>query len=267
VPEGDTVWLTARRLDQALAGRIVSRFDLRVPQLALADRRGDTVTEVRSRGKHILMRFAGGSTLHSHLRMDGSWVLDRAGHRHPAGPEHAIRAVVGNEEWVASGYRVHDLRLLPTNREHELIDHLGPDLLGADWDPAEAVRRLQRDPARPIGEALLDQANLAGIGNVYRAEVLFLRGVHPVTPVHDVADLDALVALAHRLMWANRNHPTQSTTGSTARGSEHWVYRRHQRACRRCGTVIVTAIPGRPPDQRRIWWCPTCQPKPTDAGV
>jgi endonuclease VIII len=260
VPEGDTVWLTAHRLDQALAGRIISRFELRVPAAALADLRGDRVTEVLSRGKHILMRLAGGGTLHSHLRMDGSWRVARSGRR-PNGPEHAIRVLVGNAEWVAAGYRVHDLRVLPTAEEAAVVGHLGPDLLGPDWDVAEAVCRLQRKPGRPIGEALLDQTNLAGIGNMYQAEILFLRGIHPWTPVAQVDDLPAVVTLAHRLLRSNRDHAAQSTTGSTARGSEHWVYRRAGQPCRRCGSPIVPGIQGQPPDHRTTWWCPTCQPQ------
>jgi endonuclease VIII len=260
VPEGDTVWLTAHRLDQALRGRPVRVFDLRVPQLATADLRGDTVTAVLARGKHLLTRFASGITLHSHLRMDGSWYLTRAGLRARRRPEHEIRALVGNDDWLATGYRVHDLRLVATEAEGALVGHLGPDLLGPDWDPAEAVRRLRERPERPVGEALLDQRNLAGIGNMYKSEALFLTGLHPERPVGDVRDLDGLVQLAQRLLAANRDHPMQSTTGLTQRGAEHWVYERAGQPCRRCRTPIRRATHGSPPQQRLTFWCPGCQP-------
>jgi endonuclease-8 len=263
VPEGDTVWLTAHRLDAALRGRPVTRFELRVPQLALADLRGDTVADVVARGKHILIRFLGGRTLHTHLRMDGSWHLSRAGERPRRHPEHLIRALIGNADWLAVGYRVHDVRLIATSEEAAVVGHLGPDLLSGDWDAddlAEAVRRLRQLPHRPVGEALLDQRNLAGIGNLYRAEVLFVRHLNPWTPVGDVPELAQLVDTARRLLRANRDHPEQSTTGLTARSEQHWVYQRGGQPCRRCGTLISAGQQGDPPRQRPTWWCPRCQP-------
>lgn len=261
MPEGDTVWLTARRLHQALAGREVTRFDLRVPALATADLRGRTVTEVIARGKHILTRFDDDRTLHSHLRMDGSWYLSRTGGPRPRRhPEHMIRALVGNPEWTATGYRVHDLRLVTRAGEDELVGHLGPDILGPDWDPERAVRNLRRDPQRPVGEALLDQSLLAGVGNMYKAEILFLEHLDPWTPVGEVPDLDAVVATSYRLLRANRDHPEQSTTGYVGRGREHWVYSRAGEACLRCGTPIRRGDQGEPPHQRPAFWCPVCQP-------
>ncbi|MDT4910456.1 MAG: endonuclease [Pseudonocardiales bacterium] len=166
MPEGDTVWLSARRLNQGLSGLLLTVFDLRVPELATVDLRGTAVTEVVARGKHLLIRLDDGHTLHSHLRMDGSWYLSRAGQRPRRHPGHMIRAQLGNVEWLATGYRVHDLRLVATSAEAELVGHLGPDLLGPDWDLDVAVRRLLREPATAIAEALLQQNNLAGIGNL-----------------------------------------------------------------------------------------------------
>src|ERR1700709_1078271 len=109
MPEGDTVWLTAKRLNDALGGRIVTTFDLRVPQLATADLRGKSIREVLARGKHILMRFENELTLHSHLRMDGSWHIGPPGRAARSRPEHTIRALVGNADWLATGFRVRDL--------------------------------------------------------------------------------------------------------------------------------------------------------------
>jgi endonuclease VIII len=263
MPEGDTVWLTARRLDQALRDRVLTVGELRVPQLATAELRGDTVTAVIARGKHLLTRLGSGRTLHSHLRMDGSWYLTRAGVRPRRHPEHMIRARLGNAEWLATGYRVHDLRLVRTKEEAQLVGHLGPDLLGPDWDADRAVANLRGRPDRAIGDALLDQRVLAGIGNLYKCETLFVRRVNPWTPVGDVPDLPALVAAAYRLLRANRDHPEQSTTGQTRRGEEHWVYQRTGEACRRCGTPITAAAQGDPPYARTTWWCPRCQQPPS----
>jgi endonuclease-8 len=260
MPEGDTVWLTARRLDQALRDRELTVFDLRVPQLATLDLRGSTVREVLARGKHILTRLDSQLTLHSHLKMDGSWYLTRSGSRPHRYPDHMIRAQLGNADWLATGYRVHDLAVVPTSDEAALVGHLGPDLLGPDWDLDEAVRRLHAAPDVAIGEALLDQRNLAGIGNLYKCEVLFIERADPLTPVGAVTDLARLVTTAHRLLNANREHPEQSTTGLMQRGRQHWVYQRAGEACLRCGTAIKRAEQGTPPYQRSTYWCPRCQP-------
>ena len=255
MPEGDTVWLTAHRLHAALHGRELVVADLRVPQLATVDLIGTAVLEVLARGKHILTRLSTGRTLHNHLRMDGSWYLCRAGQRPRGHPNDTIRAQLGNTEWLATGYRVHDLRLVDTTAEHVLVGHLGPDLLGPDWDAGEAVRRLRADPGRPIAEALLDQRNLAGIGNLYKSETLFIERVDPWLPVGDVIHLDAVVAAAYRLLNANRDHPEQSTTGLLARGRQHWVYQRGGEPCLRCRTPIRRAVQG----DRSTYWCPACQ--------
>ena len=259
MPEGDTVWLTAHRLDTALRDRELTVGELRVPQLATTDLRGQTVTGVVARGKHLLTRLGSGLTLHSHLRMDGSWYLSRADTRPHRHPEHLVRAQLGNTAWLATGYRVHDLRLVATAQEHELVGHLGPDLLGPDWDLASAVTNLRTDEQRSIGEALLDQRLLAGIGNLYKCESLFVEHVHPWTAVAAVADLSRLVTTAQRLMRANRDHPAQSTTGRTGRGQEHWVYGRRGEACLRCRTPIEYAEQSEQPYARSTYWCPRCQ--------
>jgi endonuclease-8 len=262
VPEGDTVWLTAHRLHQALAGRELTVFELRVPQLATADLRGATVTEVVARGKHLLVRVDTGLTLHSHLKMDGSWYVTRAGSRPRRYPEHLIRARLGNPEWLATGYRVHDLRIVATVDEAVLVGHLGPDLLGADWDPDEAVRRLRAEADVVIGEALLDQRKLAGIGNLYKSEVLFLAGIHPWTAVADVANLDKVIDLSRRLLVANRDRDEQITTGNRRRGEQTWVYGRAGKPCRRCGTTIRRADQGPAGRERVTFWCESCQTGP-----
>jgi endonuclease VIII len=254
MPEGDVVWATARRLHAALAGRALTRSDFRVPRLATADLTGDVVTETASRGKHLLTRVRSGLTVHTHLRMDGAWRVRPAAD--PIRDSHRIRLVLANDDWQAVGYQLGVVELIRTRDEPQITGHLGPDLLGADWDCAEAVRRLSAQPDRAIGEALLDQRNLAGIGNLYKAEVLFLGGINPWRPVGRVADLGALAELAQRLLEANKERIGQVTTGSWRRGEETWVYGRRGRPCRRCGTPIRSEG-----QQDRItFWCPSCQP-------
>ncbi len=252
------VWRTARQLDEALTGRVLTRSDFRVPRFATVDLTGRTVTGTVSRGKHLLTRVDGGLTVHTHLKMDGSWRI-RPGGGHPP-RDHRIRLVLGNDARQALGYRLGIVEVLKTGHEHRAVGHLGPDLLGPDWDAAEALRRLQADPARSVGEALLDQRNLAGIGNIYQSETLFLRGMSPWRPIGAVDDLPEVVDVARRLLEANKDRVGQVTTGDTARGRETWVHGRARRPCRRCGTPIRTASLGTAPQERITYWCPRCQP-------
>jgi endonuclease-8 len=266
MPEGDTVWLTAARLHRALSGRPLTVVDFRVPRLATLDLRGRTVLEVVARGKHVLMRLDDGRTVHSHLRMDGSWYLTRAGVRARRHPDHLVRVRLGNAEWLATGYRIHDLTVVATAAETEIVGHLGPDLLGPDWDEEDALRRLRGQPDLPVGDALVDQRNLAGVGNMYKSEVLFIERVNPWTPVGAVPDLAAVVRAARRLLLLNRDHAEQSTTGMTGPGREHWVYGRSGQPCLRCRTPIQRRDQGLQGQQRSTYWCPRCQPdrQPTE---
>jgi endonuclease-8 len=262
MPEGDTVWRAARRLHQALAGRPLTRAELRVPALATAQLAGLTVAEVAAYGKHLLTRFDGGTTLHSHLRMDGSWVVSAPSAARRGGPGHEIRVVLDNADWQVTGFRIHDLALVPTNAEGSLLGHLGPDILAADWNsaglPAAAVR-FAAQPERTVGEALLDQRLVAGIGNLYKSEALFVCGVNPWLPV-EWASIEAVLQTASRMMRLNLEHPEQSTTGQLRRGTTHWVYGRAGRACLRCGQPIRSARQGEAPETRLTFWCPRCQP-------
>lgn len=264
MPEGDTVHQAAARLHKALAGEVLIRSDLRVPKYATADLTGRTVLDVTPRGKHLLTRIEGGLTLHSHLRMDGSWKVYAPGERWRGGPGHQIRAILGNAHRTAVGYRLPVLELLRTADEDRTVGHLGPDLLGPDWDQAQAVRNLCADPARPLGEALLDQRNLAGIGNVYKSELCFLARATPWLPVGDLAEdvPERLVAAAKRVLEANRERADRSTTGR--RDQRLYVYGRAPRPCLRCGTPVRAAEQGDGNDRDRItYWCPTCQSGPT----
>jgi endonuclease-8 len=258
VPEGDVVWNTAKRLHDALAGQVLTRSDFRVPRYATVNLTGHLVTEAVARGKHLLIRTDNGLTVHTHLKMEGAWRIQPATGR-PLRDSYRLRVLLANSHWVAAGYQLGITEVLPTSRENQVVGHLGPDLLGGDWDPAAAAERLERQPDRPIGEALLDQRNLAGLGTAYMAETLFLRGVDPARAVGSVADLDALVSLGQRLLDANKERPGQVTTGDAGRGRESWVYGRAGRPCRRCGTLIRRGEAG-PPGQERIrFWCPNCQ--------
>jgi endonuclease-8 len=265
VPEGDTVWLAARTLNSALAGRVLTSTDFRVPQLATRDLAGQTVAEVVSRGKHLLIRIGDDVTLHTHFRMDGAWRLYRRGERWSGGPGWQVRLVLETDDWVAVGYRLPVIDLVARADERSLVGHLGPDLLADDWgveSVAEAVRRLLARPDREVGLALLDQRNMAGLGNLYRTEVCFLRGLSPWAALREVPDVNALVDLSHRLLFANRLSHHQVTTGDRRRGREHWVFERSNQPCRRCGTSIRSAEQGEPPYQRITYWCPHCQPGP-----
>jgi endonuclease VIII len=224
---------------------------------------------VVSAGKHLLIRVEGGLTLHSHLRMEGSWRVHRTPSSQPATlTAHTVRAVLGNREWTAVGHRLGMLDLVATADEAGLVGHLGPDLLGPGWDAAAAVQRIGADPDRPIGEALLDQRVLAGLGTFYVCETLFLRGITPWTPVRAAGDLGAVVDLAHRLITANRDRAVQVTTGDARPGRQQWVHARSGRPCRRCGTTIRVASIGQAPADRVAFYCPACQPgpAPTDDG-
>lgn len=259
MPEGDTVFLVATRLREALAGSELVRADLRVPRYATVDLSGRVLREVIPRGKHLLFRIDGGMTLHTHFKMEGSWHLYRPGAPW-RGPAFQVRAVLATEDWVAVGFNLGVTEVIETSKEKEVIGHLGPDVLGPDWDPEEVLRRMRKAPERQIAEVLLDQEVLAGPGNVYKCETCFLRGVYPWTSVGDVSDLEGMITLVKRLMEANRKTGNQITTGDTRRGKTSWVYGRAGKPCRRCGTIIRRAEQPGYGGERVTYWCPSCQP-------
>jgi endonuclease-8 len=256
VPEGDTVYRAARRLHDALAGRELTRFELRVPKLATADLRGEVVHEVVPRGKHLLHRI-GEHTLRTHLKMEGRWDVYRDGERWRR-PAFRARAVIGIAGVETVGFDLADIALVPSTAEDTLVGHLGPDPLSDAWDPAEAAGRLQRDP-RPVHVALLDQRNVAGFGNEYANEILFVAGILPTTPATQ-ADAAAVLDLGTRMIRANRDRPDRTFTGDARPGRTTWVYRREGRECRRCGTLIRGGELGADPTEERVtFWCPSCQ--------
>jgi endonuclease VIII len=276
VPEGDSVYKLARRLDKTVLGRTVTRSDLRVPRLATRDLAGRTVVEHATYGKHLLTRFSPARgdaagvpvTLHSHLRMDGEWSVTGPGKVLPRRLMHDVRLVLsldsGSTAW---GLRLHDLDLAPTAEESRWTGHLGPDPLRDDWDPDEAVRRLRASGSppgsTPLVSAMLDQTLVCGLGNLWANELAFVLGVSPWTPVGEV-DLDRLVARAATALKHSATVPGayQVTTGLSRRGEDHWVAGRAGRPCLRCGTEVqvVAELPN-DAAHRRTWWCPHCQPE------
>ncbi len=262
MPEGDSVHRAARRLTAGLVGRTVTHSDFRVPQHATADLSGREVLSVAAHGKHLLTRFNGDLTLHTHFLMDGAWQLVGPGKRLPRTFDDEIRLVLATDGPTAYALRMPVLELVPTSQEQTVIGHLGPDVLAAEWDVVTAVARVAAQPERPVIEALLDQRGVAGIGNLWAVETCFLRGVSPWTPVAEV-DVSAALSLVRRMMQHSLLHPGQVTTGDTRRGRTHWVYGRADRPCRRCSTSVQwrDAVPGAS-YARETWWCPSCQPGP-----
>jgi endonuclease-8 len=260
VPEGDVVWRTAHRLHQALAGQPLVLSDLRFPGVATADLRGAMTLEVVSRGKHVLHRFDSGLTLHSHLRMEGQWRLERASESGRWLRRDDLRAAVGTTTWTALGLRLGMLDLVPTTAEGTLVGHLGPDLLGPDWDAGVAAARL-RSAQTTIGAALLDQRNLAGVGTLWASESLFLERLHPWTPASELSseEVARLVTRVHRLLTAAKDHVIQASTGVRRKGEESYVHARSGRPCRRCGSVVRVAMVGPPTQERTMFYCPGCQ--------
>ena len=257
MPEGDNVHFAARSLNQALGGQVLTGCDIRVPAYATVDLTGEVVDEVVARGKHLLMRI-GKVTVHSHLKMEGAWQVYRPGEKWRR-PAWQARIILSTADHVAVGFQLGLLEVIPRDQEDTVVGHLGPDPLGPDWDAGEALSRMLADPDRPIGLALLDQRVIAGLGNVYRAEVCFLRGVLPTRPVGEVNQPEKLVDLAHRLINANRDRTTRTTTGKL-RGDTYWVYGRGGKPCLRCGTTIIRGELGDSDLALRVTFhCPVCQ--------
>jgi endonuclease VIII len=205
---------------------------------------------VFSRGKHLFIR-VGPASIHSHLKMDGSW---RVGDR-PARIDHRARIILEANDIRAVGVDLGVLEILDRHHDGEVVAHLGPDLLGQDWDVEVATANLTARPDRPLAEALLDQRVLAGIGNVYCNELCFVSGRLPTAPVSALADPRRLLGRARDMLWTNRFRWTRCTTGDTRAGRQLWVYGRTGQPCRRCGTPVNSDNTG----DRVAYWCPACQ--------
>ena len=276
MPEGDAIFRTARVLERALCGRIVRRFESVFPHLTRIDDdaplAGRSLDRIWSVGKHLLMAFSGELVLRTHMRMNGSWHVYRLGEPWRR-PRMDMRIVIETDAFAAVAFNVQIAEFLGAHqlsRSPELRA-LGPDLLSDPFDEADAIARLRARDHQPIGDALLDQRAVAGIGNVYKSEVCFVCRVNPFSPVETLTDdqLRQLLAVARRLMLANVGQQAlgrivtyrtlQSQRASASHSDGLWVYGRRGRPCRRCGTAIVSEKRGE--DARVTYWCPQCAPE------
>jgi endonuclease-8 len=266
VPEGDTLYRTAATLQRWIGGREVTEATTSVPGLAVDRIVGQRVEWAEAWGKHLLVRFTSGQVLHTHLRMSGSWHVYSFGDRWRR-PAHQARLMLVCGERVAVCFNAPVVELLAAQAEqvHPALARLGPDVLGETLDLDEVRRRAHgRSPELAVGELLLDQRVVAGIGNIWRCEALFLEGRHPRTPQSALSDeeLDRLVTTARDLMRASAGIDPRGAAGG--RPAPRSVYRRTGRPCRRCGTPVQSALQGE--QARRVYWCPTCQPPPEATG-
>lgn len=282
MPEGDTIFRAAKALHLALTGKTVTGFETMLPQLSRVHDdtplTGRTVERAESVGKHLLIHFSGGLVLRTHMRMNGSWHLYRPGEKWRRSRS-AMRIVITTADFVAVAFNVPVAELIAEGKleRHDELRKLGPDLLADRFDPAEVLRRLRERPQLEMGQALLNQRVLAGAGNVFKSEILFLAGIHPFAPVGSVPDaqLEQVVALSRKLLRANVLPSTgagivtyfgfRRTTGRSDPAERLWVYGRGGKPCRRCGSPIAFRRQGL--DARVTYWCPRCQPEQPAAGV
>ena len=255
MPEGDTVYRTAAKLREALAGKVLTRCDVRVPTFATVDLSGCVVDEVLSRGKHLFIR-AGDASIHSHLKMDGAWLVGGQLRRVPG---FKVRILLETADSRAAGVDLGVLEILDRARDMEAVAHLGPDLLDDGWEPRVAAANLVADPDRPLAETLLDQRVMAGVGNVYANELCFVLGRLPTSPVSALKDPLRVVQRARDMLWLNRSRVNRTTTGNTRPGQDLWVYGRVARPCRRCGTTVLSDRDQTVGTERISFWCPNCQ--------
>jgi endonuclease-8 len=274
VPEGDTIYRAARTLHRALAGRTVTRFETVFPRLARLDTdaplRGRVIEAVEARGKHLLVRFSGGLVLRTHMRMHGSWHIYRPGERWQR-PRRDMRIVIETAGMHAVGFSVPVAEFIAADAldRHGPLRDLGPDPLAPDFQPEEAAARIAARAGTEIADALLDQSAIAGIGNVYKSEILFMARVSPFARVRDLdrRTIERIVALAVKYMRANVAQASgaaivtygglRRTTARDDPSARLWVYRREGQACRRCGTRVSRVRQG--PHARSTYWCPRCQ--------
>ncbi|HYB94064.1 MAG TPA: DNA-formamidopyrimidine glycosylase family protein [Vicinamibacterales bacterium] len=282
MPEGDTIFRAARSLHRVLAGHVVTNFETAYAHLDRVNVDtpliGRTIDKCESAGKHVLMHFSGDLILRTHMRMNGSWHLYRHGERWWRGRQ-AMRVRIDTSEWVAVAFNVPVAEFVSARQleTRDPVAQLGPDLLGPQFDRDEAVRRIVTSGARPIAMTLLDQRIVAGIGNVYKSEVLFMTGIHPETPSSAVPQqaLERLMDLARTLLQDNvvdgaspriqtyRN--LRQLNPATEHDESVWVYGRRGKPCRKCGTPIQMRKMGL--EARSTYWCPTCQPPPATPGA
>jgi endonuclease VIII len=274
MPEGDTIFRAARTLHRALAGRPVIRFESVLPSLTRVhvDRpiTSMTVDRVSASGKHLLIHFSGGLVLRTHMRMNGSWHVYRPGERWRR-PRRDMRVLIATPEFEAVAFTVPVAEFVEADRvdAHDALRRLGPDLLSDAFDRAAAIARFRSRGAEEIGSVILNQQVVAGVGNVYKSEILFACGVNPFLTVRSLSDerLERIVDTARRLLRLNVTETVapmttyggfRKTTGRGNPSERLWVYGRGRLPCRKCGTLVERRAQG--PDARLTYWCPACQP-------
>ena len=273
MPEGDSIFRTARLLHAALAGETVVRFSSVFPALNRVNEdrpvAGRSIESIVSRGKHLLMTFSGDLILHTHMRMNGAWDVYRQGEAWRR-PRRALRIELHTAAHVAVGFNVPVAELLTARQlaRHEQLRRMGPDLLDPSFDAAEAARRMRSREQEVVAEVLLNQQVMSGLGNVLKSEVLFVARVDPFARVGALADqdIDALVKASRRLIAMSVLEPSQSLTPGAGRRTMNsidpsarlWVYGRGGRRCRVCGEAIRSRKTGL--EARVTYWCPRCQP-------
>lgn len=255
MPEGDSIHRLAKRIGEILAGSTIVRSDFRVPRYATSDLRGQIVTDVFAVGKHLLIRTNRGLTIHSHSKMEGNWRIRPA--TSTFHPDHKVRIVLETARWRVVGSSLGRLEIIRTSDEPQILRHLGPDLLAADFDEELVVGNIMCNPEIDVFEALLDQRNVAGIGNIFANEGLFVSSTHPKLQVLR-ADVRTIVINTRTLMSRSVNGGRHLMHGGAIRRG-YWVYRRAGLPCRRCGTRIESERLGRSEQERVAFWCPQCQ--------
>jgi len=283
MPEGDTIYRSARALGRALAGKAITRFETGCAQIAAADDQqpfvGQAIAQIEARGKWLLIHFADGRILATHMLMSGSWHIYRPGERWQESRRNA-RIVLETADFVAVAFRVPVARILSAQSlaRDPAIPKPERDVLGPSFDTDAAILRLKSRSEDELAHALLRQTVLAGVGNVFKSEICFLEGISPFAPVRSlpVSKLESLVATAQRLLAANVledsgdrivTYPGRKrrTTRSSNAGESLWVYGRRNEPCRRCGTPIQRCLQG--PNARSTYWCPLCQGSTDDSFI
>lgn len=292
MPEGDTVHRAAARIHEAMAGQTLTRTDFRVPKFASVDLAGRRILQARAVGKHLFIDVGGASpatadvpsaVIHSHLKMEGKWFVHEAGHKwtFPAFLARVVLRTTGDDGGAeAVGVELGELNVFSPEEAAARVEHIGPDLLGeprpgelfrvGDWSGAEALRRIRGDGERAIGAAILDQRLVAGIGNEYRSELLFLRGIDPRCTVWEVdgaGGLEPLLMLSRKTMAINVRRQIRIFTGVDKPRRRHWVYGRGGEPCRRCGEAVISGELGELAGDssaadrfaRTVFYCPSCQ--------
>ena len=283
MPEGDTIFRTARNLGRALSGQPVTVFRSTYPLLTRFNDdtpiTGQLVSSVEPRGKWLLIHFSGGGTLATHMLMNGSWHIYRHGERWQQ-PRFNMRIVIENSQYIAVGFKVpvaemHTAQSLARDRRFPAP---AIDVLNPEFDAAEAGLRIQAHSSEEIADVLLHQEVLAGVGNEFKSEICFVTGIHPFCRVAALTleQIQSVVAASQKLLRANvlvDSPDTLVTYAGATRRTTHasdptasvWVYGRHGEPCRRCAEPIRRRIQG--PDARVTFWCPRCQPMPDGSDV